>query len=646
MAGTAQNLVTISPFSMPSNVPANTADWGSLTTLFVLATANGTPIPSSLADGNVAFTIKKGGSKVCGGTLQAAQFTARTKAYKANEISSMLGGCVLNPGTYQLCVQFFANTNGSLVPVSAEKCSNNEFVIESPTGGNPTGDTKYSPPQNLSPTDKKSLSDKEMTSPLTFRWTPLVPRPRDPILYRLKVWQLMQGQNGNAAMKSNTPVVTKEVKELTQFVKPNLMGDIEMIGGAANLVWNVEAVDGQGKVLGVSEPTVFNVSSCFPDVSIKLDSAICTKLTNGQMANTIFGKIKINATTGTTISSINFNNVVEYPSLINLPISGLSPATNSTNVGIENFTILIPNATCKKIRVEYIVNFNCLSGNQSVKCSDTITLPCCNIINDCCLQSKWEIVKMTNGSNVKTLPLTNSNIGAFKCKDSVKLKTCFICPPNCGTPKIQYEISNGFAVFSNYATSNCVETTLMLPSVSGNYVIKIEALCNGKICKTLLYEFKVECNPPTDCCKNATQKEIVIYDQSEVKLLTLSCSNYPIIKISDKLCNKDLIIKASANCGSQDTSCQSKTIISLKNSTLSVNISGTTILNIPSSLANGNYILTVTYYCGNKICKECKFEVIKECPINTDCCNGGKWLSKKVVGGRGETNEKIGRAHV
>ena len=108
IAGTAQNLVTVSAFSMPNNVPANTADWGNLTTLMVVAIANGTPIPSSLADGNVAFTIKKGGSKVCGGTLQTMQFTARTKTYKANDISGMLGGCVLRPGTYQLCVQFFA----------------------------------------------------------------------------------------------------------------------------------------------------------------------------------------------------------------------------------------------------------------------------------------------------------------------------------------------------------------------------------------------------------------------------------------------------------------------------------------------------------------------------------------------------------
>lgn len=39
---------------------------------------------------------------------------------------------------------------------------------------------------------------------VTFRWTPLVPKPKDPVTYRLKVWQLMQGQNGTQSMKTTS----------------------------------------------------------------------------------------------------------------------------------------------------------------------------------------------------------------------------------------------------------------------------------------------------------------------------------------------------------------------------------------------------------------------------------------------------------
>ncbi len=41
-------------------------------------------------------------------------------------------------------------------------------------------------------------------------------KTKEPVTYRLRVWQLMQGQNGVAAMKSNSPVVDKEVREITQ----------------------------------------------------------------------------------------------------------------------------------------------------------------------------------------------------------------------------------------------------------------------------------------------------------------------------------------------------------------------------------------------------------------------------------------------
>ena len=299
VAGTAQNLVSISPFTMPSNVPANTADWGSLSALFVLATANGTPLPIALENAQVAFTIKKGGSKICGGTLQAAQFTARTKYYKANDISGMLGGCILRPGTYQLCVQFFANLNGSasaLVPISAEKCSSNEFVIENTTSTQT--DTKYTAPQNITPTDKKEFTDKEIKAPITFRWTPCLPKPQGPVNYRLKVWQLKQGQNGTTAMRSNTPIVEKDVNNITQAVITNLNAEPCMLPRICAFVWNVEAIDAQGKVLGSSEPTGFSIKAIEktdnpkgnPNTNkvmggsvadFKIDSATCLKKENG-----------------------------------------------------------------------------------------------------------------------------------------------------------------------------------------------------------------------------------------------------------------------------------------------------------------------------------------------------------------------------
>ena len=83
------------------------------------------------------------------------------------------------------------------------------------------------------PVSGKMFTTNEVKNTITFRWTPLVPKPQQPVTYRLKVWQLMQGQTGTQAMRTNKPIITKDVNDKTEFVKPNLMGDIEMIGGTA-----------------------------------------------------------------------------------------------------------------------------------------------------------------------------------------------------------------------------------------------------------------------------------------------------------------------------------------------------------------------------------------------------------------------------
>ena len=53
-------------------------------------------------------------------------------------------------------------------------------------------------------------------APVTFKWAPIAPTAGSAVTYRLRVWQLMQGQNGTQAMKSNQPVVTKEVSAGTE----------------------------------------------------------------------------------------------------------------------------------------------------------------------------------------------------------------------------------------------------------------------------------------------------------------------------------------------------------------------------------------------------------------------------------------------
>ncbi len=82
--------------------------------------------------------------------------------------------------------------------------------------------TNYQPPQNISPVDGSIISESDIKKPITFRWTPVIPKPQEPVTYRLRVWQLMQGQTLTQAIKVNQPIITKDVDNITQAIVTNI----------------------------------------------------------------------------------------------------------------------------------------------------------------------------------------------------------------------------------------------------------------------------------------------------------------------------------------------------------------------------------------------------------------------------------------
>ena len=80
----------------------------------------------------------------------------------------------------------------------------------------------------------------DTAQPVTFRWTPLVPKPQEPVTYRLKVWQLMQGQNSSQAMKTNKPIVTKDVADITETTVSGIYTGPCRPPYLCDYVWGVE----------------------------------------------------------------------------------------------------------------------------------------------------------------------------------------------------------------------------------------------------------------------------------------------------------------------------------------------------------------------------------------------------------------------
>lgn len=99
-----------------------------------------------------------------------------------------------------------------------------------------------------------AVKNEDIVKPITFRWTLGGSRPKEPITYRLKVWQLMQGQTGAQAMKSNQPIITKDV-DMPEFTVPALLSGPSKPPLISDFVWSVQALDRSGKpIAGTKVP--------------------------------------------------------------------------------------------------------------------------------------------------------------------------------------------------------------------------------------------------------------------------------------------------------------------------------------------------------------------------------------------------------
>ncbi len=96
------------------------------------------------------------------------------------------------------------------------------------------------------PINGKLFSADEAKQPITFRWTPVVPKPQEPITYRLRVWQLMQGQNSTEAMKTNQPIVTKDVADITETSIQGIYTGPCRPPYLCDFVWSVQAIGKNG----------------------------------------------------------------------------------------------------------------------------------------------------------------------------------------------------------------------------------------------------------------------------------------------------------------------------------------------------------------------------------------------------------------
>lgn len=250
--------------TLPPNPAANTGDWTMPFVITAQARLLQGQVPGKLMESRILVYIKKNGGKSCGSftqqTAPMSNFNAATKSWSGAAAVGLLGNvCVLQPGEYQLCVQFFS----SYAPVDAlsdEICKT--FTIAGPKQEN------YDPPQNTTPVTGKVFSKDEMKQPFIFRWTPVLPKPKADVQYKLRVVELKIGQTPAQAIRTNTTLFEKDVINQTQLLRGNDIVVIWPIASDSKYAWNVQAFI-NGKLIGESEATTFepccgDTSCCSP----------------------------------------------------------------------------------------------------------------------------------------------------------------------------------------------------------------------------------------------------------------------------------------------------------------------------------------------------------------------------------------------
>jgi len=245
--------IKILNFTVKNQLPGVIDNWNSIPGSLLLVAQK--PPTIQIKGIRLVLQIRANGAVICSNTatggMQVDDFATRT--FSASELIGALSGCHdLKDGSYTICAQFF---NEERREISNEVCK--EFTVETPK------ETDFAPPTLIFPDNEKGFAEEEMSKPLSFRWTPLVPKPRDPVTYRLKVWQLMQGQNGTQAMRSNQPIVTKDVDNITQAVVTGIYTGPCRPPYLCDFIWQVQALNREGKPMGRnngnSEPFSFSV---------------------------------------------------------------------------------------------------------------------------------------------------------------------------------------------------------------------------------------------------------------------------------------------------------------------------------------------------------------------------------------------------
>ena len=131
----------------------------------------------------------------------------------------------------------------------------------------------------MKPYNEEVLDAKKAQTAIIFRWTPVVPKSTTPVTYRIQVFEVLPTQSPVQALRSNQPLLDKEVVAATQYIwQPQLtfMPYDNETKKLPTFIWTIQSLDANrnpvtqtdGSGEGRSEPILFFINP-YKDVKPK-----------------------------------------------------------------------------------------------------------------------------------------------------------------------------------------------------------------------------------------------------------------------------------------------------------------------------------------------------------------------------------------
>jgi hypothetical protein len=180
------------------------------------------------------------------------EFMVFTGKYK----SSLQRTGKLPSDNYTICVQLVRPVD--YVPVGEQQCRN--FYLAS---------TQL--PILMKPYNEEVLDAKNAQTAIIFRWTPVTPRQPAPVIYRIQVFEVLPMQSAVQALRSNQPLLDKEILAATQYIWQPQLSFLPYDNETKKLptfIWTIQTLDANhnpvtqtdGSGEGRSEPIIFFVN--------------------------------------------------------------------------------------------------------------------------------------------------------------------------------------------------------------------------------------------------------------------------------------------------------------------------------------------------------------------------------------------------